>query len=716
VSSTFGFNTGYVEDLYAQYLENPESVSARWREFFADYDPGPTFYAPQPAAPDQPAPPARQPGPAGDGAPAAPAAEVRREAPARPAAPAPPDGAQTRDLRGPAARIVENMEASLEIPTATSVRQVPVKLMAENRRLINQHQRTVGGEKVSFTHLIAYAIVQALKQYPAMNYSFRREPGQRQERHAARRERGGQLRPRHRHRAQEGAAEPAGPERQDAQKMSFAEFLGAYNDVVKRARDGRLEVSDFEGTTVTLTNPGMIGTVMSVPRLMQGQGLILAVGAIEYPPQYQSLPPTEISRLGISQVMTITSTYDHRIIQGAESGEFLAYISQLLTGKHGFYEGVFRDLGMTTPPLRMSPDTTPVLGPHDEWAAIEKNARVLQLIRAYRVRGHLMADLNPLGTDLRPHDELDPASYGLTIWDLDRVFYTGGLGTSGGALAGKDRLALREILDILWETYTRHVGVEFMHISDPTEKRWLVERIEPQRLCDPISLEQKRRILEKLNAAEAFERFIHTKYIGHKRFSLEGAETLIPILDQILSDAADQEVQEVVIGMAHRGRLNVLANVLSKPYKNIFSEFEGHIDIGTAHGSGDVKYHLGATGTHPPQRRRPAASPWPATPPTSRRSTRWSRGWPARCSRPAAMRARRRGPHPDPRRRRVRRAGRRSRDPQPQPARRLQDGRHRPRRGQQPDRVHHAPHARAQLGLRDGHRADDPGPHLPRQR
>jgi multifunctional 2-oxoglutarate metabolism enzyme len=625
VSTPFGFNTGYVEDLYAQYLENPESVSPRWREFFADYSPGPAFAAPaassdgdiqeaavvearplqarRPEPESKPAPSAPTP-PAGDGA----RAETKAPAPAKPAGGAPPpaaperptpEGVTLKPLRGAAARIVENMEASLEIPTATSVRQVPVKLMAENRRLINGHQRTVGGDKVSFTHLIAYALVQALKKVPAMNYGFRREPGQDGKADILQRVESESV--------NFGLAidiEKKGqrsllvPNVKSAQEMSFAEFLGAYNDVVKRARDGRLEVPDFEGTTVTLTNPGMIGTAMSVPRLMSGQGLILAVGAIEYPPEYQALPEAEIARLGISQVMTITSTYDHRVIQGAESGEFLAHVAELLTGKHEFYEGVFRDLGLTTPPLRRSTDSTPVLGQHDEWAAIEKNARVLQLVRAYRVRGHLMADLNPLGTEFRLHDELDPASYGLTIWDLDRVFYTGGLGTSGGALAGKDRLALREILDILWETYTRHVGVEFMHISDPTEKRWLIERIEPQRLCDPLSLEQKRRILDRLNAAEAFERFIHTKYIGHKRFSLEGAETLIPILDQILSDAADQEVQEVVIGMAHRGRLNVLANVLSKPYKNVFSEFEGHIDIGTAHGSGDVKYHLGATGTH----------------------------------------------------------------------------------------------------------------------
>jgi 2-oxoglutarate dehydrogenase E1 component len=607
--STFGFNSGYVEDLYAQYLENPESVSERWREFFADYKPGPTFHAPAASTSETPVEiaepvteqklaarkgePAAK--PSGDGAPTetAPSPQAKGPEPTKKPSPPAPKGAERIELKGAAARIVENMEASLEIPTATSARQIPVKLMAENRRLINDYQRTVGGEKVSYTHLIAYALIEALKAYPAMNNAFRRENGTMER------------------------VEPAGvnfglaidiekrgkrtlmvPNVRNAQDRTFPEFLGAYNDIVRRARDGKLEISDFEGTTATLTNPGMIGTVMSVPRLMQGQGLILAVGSIGYPPEFMALPPEEISRLGISQVMTITSTYDHRVIQGAESGEFLAYVGALLTGEHGFYERIFTELGLSTPPLKMSTDTTPVLGKTDEQALIEKQARVLQLIRAYRVRGHLMADLNPLGVELRQHDELDPGSYGLTVWDLDRTFTTGGVGTVGGGLGGRNELPLREILDVLWETYTRHVGIEFMHISDPTEKRWLIERIEPQRMADAVSLDQKKRILDRLNAAEAFERFIHTKYIGHKRFSLEGAETLIPILDQILSDAADQEVEEAVIGMAHRGRLNVLANVMEKPYRNIFSEFEGNIDIGTAHGSGDVKYHLGAHGTH----------------------------------------------------------------------------------------------------------------------
>ncbi|HLT48289.1 MAG TPA: multifunctional oxoglutarate decarboxylase/oxoglutarate dehydrogenase thiamine pyrophosphate-binding subunit/dihydrolipoyllysine-residue succinyltransferase subunit [Rubricoccaceae bacterium] len=609
----FGFNTGYVEDLYAQYLENPQSVSESWREFFADFAPGPTFHTPA-AAESAPAVaegdgtaalpevrPARPAAPAGDGAAAAPEAKAPASppaptpeappAPARPPAPQidVPEGAATAPLRGVAAKIVENMEASLTIPTATSVREVPVKLLAENRRLINRHQQAAGGEKVSFTHLIAYAIVRALGQYPGMNATFRYTDDGKPERIdpdgtnlglAIDVEKGGKR-------------QLLVPNIKRAQGMSFAEFLGSYNDVVKRALGGSLEVTDFQHTTATITNPGMIGTAMSVPRLMPGQGVIVGVGAIGYPAEFAGMAREGLSRLGLSEVMTLTSTYDHRVIQGAESGEFLSYIAALLTGRHGFYEEVFQSLGIHTPPLKMEADTTPSLGARadDRLDELEKQARVFELIRSYRVRGHLLADTNPLGFEPRQHTELDPASYGLTVWDLDRVFLTGGL-------AGKDRLPLRDILDILWDTYTGHIGVEFMHISDPMEKRWLVERIEPQQFREPISVAQKKRIFEQLNAAEALEQFIHTKYIGHKRFSLEGAETVIPILDAILSDAADQEAEEVVIGMAHRGRLNVLTNIIGKPYRKVFSEFEGVIDREAVHGSGDVKYHLGQKGTH----------------------------------------------------------------------------------------------------------------------
>ncbi|CAN5626333.1 multifunctional oxoglutarate decarboxylase/oxoglutarate dehydrogenase thiamine pyrophosphate-binding subunit/dihydrolipoyllysine-residue succinyltransferase subunit [soil metagenome] len=615
--STFGFNSGYVEDLYAQFLQNPASVSESWREFFADYEPrraSPDKQNTDSAsnAPEAVVVTAEEGVGSGDGsassAPPAPKQQARlaQDKPAptgkSAAARAPlsvPEGSSRQTIRGVAARIVDNMEASLEIPTATSARQVPVKLMAENRRLVNDFQRTVGGDKVSFTHLIAYALVQALREVEGMKASFRHEPesGQPERIEASQVNLGLAI-----DIEKNGKRQLLVPNIKGADKLTFADFLAAYNDVVRRAREAKLEVDDFQGTTATLTNPGMIGTVMSVPRLMPGQGVILAVGSIGYPPEYAALPASELSKLGLSEVMTVTSTYDHRVIQGAESGEFLAYVDELIRGKHSFYERVFASLGLNLPPLRLTPDSTPALGAligdTEEIQKIQKQARVLQLIRAYRVRGHLVADINPLGNEARQHRELDPAAYGLTIWDLDRLFVTGELGTSGGHLAGKDSLPLRDILDVLWDTYTRKIGVEFMHISSPEEKRWLIERIEPERFKSPISGEHRHRVLEKLNAAEAFEQFIHTRYIGHKRFSLEGGETAIPILDQILSDAADQEVDEVVIGMAHRGRLNILANVVGKPLAEIFSEFEGTVDPGSVHGSGDVKYHLGATGTH----------------------------------------------------------------------------------------------------------------------
>ncbi len=586
-NTRLGFNTGYVEELYQQYLDNPDSVSESWREFFADYRPRPTFVAATDArramasagVPDeievleQPAADAR-----GDGA----DKEV-----AEPPPPVPEVEGETRPLRGPAARIVENMEASLHVPTATSVRTFPVKLMAENRTLINDFQRSSGGEKVSFTHLIAWAIVQGLRTVPGMNSTFRRaEDGPEHVTPAA---------------INLGLAidiEKRGrrmllvPNIKNAGEMSFPQFLGIYNDLVRRARDNELEISDFRGTTATITNPGMIGTSLSVPRLMPNQGVIVGVGSIGYPPEFYAFSPESVSRTGISQVMTITSTYDHRVIQGAESGAFLAHIAALLLGEHDFYRKIFVDLNVPYQPFVLRLDTTPLLGTSEpETRMIEKQARVLQLIRAHRVRGHLQADVNPLGYEWVDHPELDPATYGLTIWDLDREFVTGGLG-------GADILPLRTILSIVREAYSRKIGIEYMHISDPEEKSWLEARIEPSDETETLSAEHKRRVLSKLNAAEAFERFLHTKYIGHKRFSLEGSETLIPMLDQILSDAADHGVHEVVMGMAHRGRLNVLANVLHKPYEVIFSEFEGSIDPNTTQGSGDVKYHLGATGSH----------------------------------------------------------------------------------------------------------------------
>ena len=571
--SNLGFNTGYIEELYRQYLDNPDSVSESWKEFFQDYRPDQGFVAVTSARAAQPAP----------------EAVVASVSPSTVVDEGAPDWADEQPIRGAGAKIVENMQASLAVPTATSVRTVPVKLMAENRSLINDHQRLVGGNKVSFTHIIAWAIVKALKIFPSLNTTYRySEDG-------------------HVHVVpyavnlglaidieRRGKRTLLVPNIKSADQLNFAQLLGTYNDVVRRARENKLEISDFQHTTATLTNPGVIGTNLSVPRLMEGQGVIVGVGSIGYPIEYYAFPPEMISKTGISQIMTITSTYDHRVIQGAESGGFLAHIEELLRGEHGFYEEIFRDLNIPYQPWTLATDSTPrvgTLGAIAELDFVQKEASVLQLIRSFRVRGHLQADVNPLGYDWEYHPELDPASYGLTIWDLDREFITGGLG-------GKNLLPLRDILDILRRTYTRQIGSEFMHISSPEEKEWITSRIEPNGNEFTITDDEKRRMLEKLNAAEAFETFLHTKYIGHKRFSLEGSETIIPMLDRILSDAAEKGVHEVVMGMAHRGRLNLLANIMNKPYEIIFSEFEGNIDPKTTQGSGDVKYHLGSSSTH----------------------------------------------------------------------------------------------------------------------
>ncbi len=571
-----GFNTGYVEELYKKFLKDPASVSASWQDFFADYRPSASFLAVEESRPEK-----------APAVPSGPASPAGRDAASE--APVPAD-AEVHDIRGPAARLVQNMESSLSIPTATSVRTVPVKLLIENRTLINHHQRGAGGLKVSFTHIIAFAVVQALKRFPNLCSSFRREGARPQQIRSTTINLGLAMDTERR-----GKRSLVVPNIRGADDMTFAQLLGIYNDIVRRGQRNRLRLSDFADTTATLTNPGMIGTSLSVPRLMPLQGVIVGIGAIGYPPEYQALPPDSVSKVGLSPVMTITSTYDHRIIQGAESGAFLSHVTELLLGKHDFYNSIFEDLEVPYPPFVISSDSTPQLGGYREAGAemnmIQKQAQVMMLIRAFRVRGHLQANTNPLGYRWSYHPELDPAQYGLTVWDLDREFVTGGLG-------GKDVLPLRDILNILRATYTRRIGIAFMHISDPAEKRWLQERIEPSHTSDDLFLGNTEHVLHMLNAAEAFERFLHTRYIGQKRFSLEGGESLIPMLDTIISDAAHQEVHEVVIGMAHRGRLNVLANILNKSYEAIFSEFEGNLDPETIYGSGDVKYHLGATSTY----------------------------------------------------------------------------------------------------------------------
>ena len=309
-----------------------------------------------------------------------------------------------------------------------------------------------------------------------------------------------------------------------AEDMDFRQFWMAYEDIVRRARTGKLTVEDYAGTTMTLTNPGTIGTEHSVPRLVAGQGCIVGVGAMEYPAAYQGASDETLARLAISKTVTLTSTYDHRIIQGAQSGDFLRRIHHLLLGEDGFYDEIFDALHIPYEPVRWVRDIP--AGHEDD---VTKPARVHELIHAYRVRGHLMADTDPLNYKQRKHPDLDINEHGLTLWDLEREFPTGGFG-------GKPLMKLREILGVLRDSYCRTVGVEYMHMQEPEERAWLQARIE--RPHDRPGHDEQMQILSRLNVAEAFEMFLQTKFVGQRRFSLEGAESLIPLLDAVLTEAA----------------------------------------------------------------------------------------------------------------------------------------------------------------------------------
>jgi 2-oxoglutarate decarboxylase len=427
-------------------------------------------------------------------------------------------------IRGAAARIVENMEASLGVPTATSVRNIPAKLLEVNRQILNNHLSRTARGKVSFTHLIAYAAVRAVGQVPAMGAGYGVENGS-------------PVVVRHDHMnlglavdvaKSDGSRTLLVPNLKGVDALDFAGFFAAYEEMIRKVRTGGITPDDFAGTTGTITNPGMIGTVHSVPRLMPGQGFILGVGSIGYPAEYEGSDTHTIARLGISKIITLTSTYDHRVIQGAESGEFLRAIHDLLLGAHDFYDAIFHSFGVPYEPARWSTDISSL---DDEAAHNEKVVHVHQLINMYRVRGHLIANLDPLGrTEPDTHPELDINEHGLSIWDLDREFPVGSLGA--GAL-GRRSMPLREILGMLRDAYARTTGVEYMHIQDPDQKEWIQTHVEvPPPAPDPAV---QRRILDRLNAAEAFEGFLQKKYVGQKRFSLEGAESLIPMLDALLT-------------------------------------------------------------------------------------------------------------------------------------------------------------------------------------
>jgi len=558
--------TWLVEEMYDRYREDPSALSKSWRDFFADYEPGGPdgMIIERPAAERVPTDPSE--------AHAVPLAPAEAPAPPEPSAP------QPERLRGAAAAIVRNMEASLGVPTATSVRDVPAKLLEVNRRIVNNYLMRSRGGKVSFTHLIAYAMIRAANDVPAMTRTYAEVDGKPAVLdHSGRFGLGIAVDVENK----DGSRSLMVPVIHDASNRTFNEFHQAYEELIRKIRTGKLDPAMFSGGVITITNPGMIGTVSSVPRLMQGQSAIFGVGTINYPSQYQAADPKVIARLGISKVITLTSTYDHRVIQGAESGHFLDRVHKLLIGEGGFYDDVFRSLGLPYEPARWRTDSSPM----DNESMIFKQMRVYQLANMYRVRGHLIADLDPLRqADVHMHSELDPTYYGLSIWDLDREFYFDGPG-------GPTQRPLGKILGRLRDAYCRTMGVEFMHIQDPGQKTWIQQQVED--VSPDLSTADQEWVLSRLNAAEAFEGFLHTKYVGQKRFGLEGAESLIPMLDAICEGAADNEVSDIVVGMAHRGRLNVLVNILGKDLNKLFREFEGDIDEDTVQGSGDVKYHLG---------------------------------------------------------------------------------------------------------------------------
>jgi multifunctional 2-oxoglutarate metabolism enzyme len=560
--SSFGANSWLVEEMYEQFRSDPGSVSDTWRDFFSDYKPA-VAAAVVAAAP----------------------VVANGAAPASAVTVAVPADEVGEPIRGAGAAIAANMERSLSVPTATSFRDIPAKLLEVNRKVINGYRSRSGQGKVSFTHLIGYAVVRAIADaVPNMGNAFVagadgkpriiRNPAVNMGL-AVDVDKG------------DGTRTLVVPVLRAADTVDFAGFLTAYEDLIRKVKGNKLAVSDFQGTTITLTNPGTIGTVQSVPRLMPGQGVIVGVGTIAYPAEFQGADERALGSLGVSKIVTITSTYDHRIIQGAESGMFLKRVHELLLGEHGFYEAVFKSLGVPYEAVKWRVDHSPI---DSEEAMLHKQMQIATLIRVHRVRGHLIADLDPLRwkePDLPA--ELDPATYGLTIWDLDREFLTGGVG-------GVEKLKLGDLLGVLRDAYCRTIGIEYMHIQDFAEQRWIQSKVEG--VQPTVSKQQKQRIVERLNAAEAFEKFLATKYVGTKRFGLEGSESAIPILDQILSMAADAGLDSSAIGMAHRGRLSVLANVIGKSYDQIFKEFEGHIDPTSVQGSGDVKYHLGATGKY----------------------------------------------------------------------------------------------------------------------
>lgn len=595
-------NAGFAQALYEDYLRDPNAVPEEWRRLFESGRVGEL--------------PPKESG--GNGADAPTDGPSNGRTAASPPVPSPHPLASSLNaapIKGPALRLVQNMTESLSVPTATTFREIAVRTLESARGRFNPGLKAAGrAEKASFTHFIAWALVQGVKQHPVMAQSFTMIEG------APHR-----VTPDGIHlglavdvERKDGSRGLVVPVLKHAERMSYAEFHAAYDAIVERARTNKLLPDDFAGGSITLTNPGGLGTVASVPRLMAGQGSIIAVGAIGYPPEFASSSEQALAGLGLSKVMTLTSTYDHRVIQGAESGSFLRTVEHLLAGETGFYEGIFQAFGLQWTPERKdatapgepavaavdragwtgtsravapSPPTSPS-SPSD----LVHVAAAMALVKAFRTHGHLAARLDPLGSEPPGDPALDPEPLGLEPGVMAKI----PAAVLRIAVPGE---TLAEALPNLQATYCGTMAYEVEHVSDHRQRIWLRQMIESGAHRRPLSREEKLALLERLIAVEAFERFLHKAYLGQKRFSIEGVDLLVPMLDLVLELSADQGAREVAIGMAHRGRLNVLAHNVGRPYVTIFAEFEGGKKVAGGfaapdEGTGDVKYHHGADGTY----------------------------------------------------------------------------------------------------------------------
>ncbi len=519
-----------------------------------------------------------------------------------------PSETKTSALKGPSAKLAEYMEASLTIPTATSFREIEVGVLEARRAELNAALKNAGRpEKVSFTHIIAFAITRAASEIPTMTSSFRRDGKDLQ-----RVENGVHLGLAVDSSRKDGSRFLVVPVIKNAANLDFAGFRGAYEDLVVKARDGKLTADELNGASITLTNPGGIGTVASVPRLMVGQGAIIAAGAIAYPAGFRKAPESTLRQLGVEKVMTLTSTYDHRVIQGALSGEYLRRLDQLLAGEDDFYESLFRSFALTAG-VKTAPAAAAKGESHAQAAAPASAAPVVTggasdelmravaggaaMVSAYRRHGHLAATLDPLGHEPVGDPSLDPRSVNLTPALMNAV--------PASILRVKvPGATLADVLPRLRETYSSTIAYEIEHISNTKQREWLRDYIESGFHRTPLTPDRKVEILNRLTKVETMERYFRKQFLSQKTFSIEGLDVMVPMLEEIISMLAEDGTKTAVLGMAHRGRLSTIAHVVNRQYEELLAEFEaGSLKTAPLVGeetdvTGDVKYHHGATGRY----------------------------------------------------------------------------------------------------------------------